>query len=111
MSVVQWLRNAKAEHRWDLGDICLAQCEGPILQICGEQRSNNMEISSRNAAAGAGHQANGYDFNVRAVDGLDPGMFGSNAYDGGIHTGPSVMDTQHDVNGFEYPWADLWDLF
>lgn len=45
------------------------------------------------------------------IAGIDLGMFDQNGYNWGLHTGPSVLDTQNNVNGFEYPWADLWDSF
>jgi hypothetical protein len=111
MNLIEWLRIARDEHRWDLGDICLAQCEGPILQICGERIGGDAEVSSQIVPNGNADRVNSNEFNNRTVDGLDPGMFGYHTYSGGVHTGPSVMDTQHTVNGFEYPWADLWDLF
>jgi hypothetical protein len=112
LSLVEWLRTAKEEHHWDLGDICLAQCEGPILQICGEPNPNAEDALTQSAGRGVESQANVHnEFSGRPSNGLDPGMLGFNSYTGGFHTGPSVMDTQHDVNGYEYPWADLWDLF
>lgn len=38
-------------------------------------------------------------------------IFEGGGWRDGIHMGPSVMDTQNEVNGFEYPWADIWDSF
>ncbi len=106
-NVIEWLREAREKHSWDLADICLAQCEGPVGQFCdggGEEFVGEREGDGEGLLDQAGGEA------TRGIEGLDPGIFGL-GFNGGVHTGPSVIDTQNSVNGFEYPWADLWDLF
>lgn len=100
LEFMQWLRHAKEVEKWDLADICLAQCEGPILQIC----NGNRTLSQLDTMIPL-------RYNPIMTEEIDTTMFNFNGFDGGVHTGPSVLDTQNNVNGFEYPYADLWDLF
>jgi hypothetical protein len=106
---VHWLRASKKEHCWDLGDICLAQCEEHILHVCGEQ--NRGDLCLQHPSRVPGSHIPPADAVNRPASSLNHGIFSSNIWGDGVYTGPSVIDTQHDVNGFEYPWADLWDSF
>lgn len=92
---------------WDLADICLAQCEGSIMKICSVDVNANERDRDRDAVGRREEE-------MRRNSNLQIGMreiFEGNEWGDGVHMGPSVMDTQNEVNGFEYPWADIWDSF
>ncbi|KAF8848606.1 hypothetical protein BDZ45DRAFT_605698 [Acephala macrosclerotiorum] len=112
MDLVHWLRNAKEQERWDLADICLATCEGPILRLRDGDVASGLDHTPRGSSSLRPVRPDlGSNVYQGTTTGIDLGVFDQNGYNWGLHTGPSVLDTQNNVNGFEYPWADLWDSF
>jgi hypothetical protein len=107
---LNWAKKAKSKG-WDLVEVCIAQCGGPILMICGSGDVNEEAVTggeSLKATEATNFDAGGT--RMGEMEGFDTGMLGFMGWDGSVHTGPTVMDTQNSVNGFEYPWADLWDF-
>ncbi|TGO72301.1 hypothetical protein BELL_0470g00080 [Botrytis elliptica] len=89
--VKQWLDWAHTSHRWDLAEICLAQCAEPIERL---------NVSSRATAT-----------NVRENRTEQPGMGVVGESIGDPTNVPFLADTESLMNGLEYPFVDLWDMF
>ncbi|KAF7919679.1 uncharacterized protein EAE97_011597 [Botrytis byssoidea] len=89
--VKQWLDWAHTSHHWDLAEICLAQCAEPIERL---------NVSSRSTAT-----------NVRENRTEQPGMEVVGESVGDPTNVPFLADTESLMNGLEYPFVDLWDMF
>ena len=90
--VKQWLDWAHTSHHWDLAEICLAQCAEPIERLIASSRSTVTSIRVNRAE--------------------DPciGMVGENI--GDPVNIAFLADTESlIVNGLNYPFVDLWDMF
>lgn len=89
LNFVQKLRRATTEYNWDLADVCLSQCEEPILQVAGSDR---------------GDETSRMDISIGSSGGPSDGPFG---YDG---TDNFYLDCGWPADLADYPWDDLWDM-
>ncbi|KAF7950360.1 hypothetical protein EAE96_007647 [Botrytis aclada] len=89
--VKQWLDWAHTSHHWDLAEICLAQCAEPIERL---------NVSSRSTATNA---------RETRTEQMGIGMVGDRI--GDPTNVPFLVDTENLMNGLEYPFVDLWDMF
>ncbi|TEY86444.1 hypothetical protein BOTCAL_0008g00180 [Botryotinia calthae] len=89
--VKQWLDWAHTSHHWDLAEICLAQCSEPIERLIVSSRSTVTSIR------------------VNRAEEPGMGMVGENIGDP-INLA-FLADTESLMNGLEYPFVDLWDMF
>lgn len=89
--VKQWLTWAYVTHHWDLAEICLAQCAEPIDRLNASSRSVAIDAQTGGAQA--------YSIGTGVEDLGDPASI------------PSLADTESFINGLEYPFVDLWDMF
>ncbi|KAF7861872.1 hypothetical protein EAF04_007754 [Stromatinia cepivora] len=89
--VKQWLSWAHVTHHWDLAEICLAQCAEPIDRLNASSRSVAMDVQAGGAEAPS------------------IGIVGEGI--GDPASMPFLADTESLMNGLEYPFVDLWDMF
>ncbi|TGO84476.1 hypothetical protein BPOR_0500g00020 [Botrytis porri] len=89
--VKRWLDWAHTSHHCDLAEICLAQCAEPIERL---------NVSSRSTATGVREDR---------TEQLGVGMVGE-SFEDPINV-PFLADTESLMNGLEYPFVDLWDMF
>lgn len=83
------LRCAKESDEWDMGDICLAQCNDPLAAISAVQ---DTALGNDNTA----------ESSIRS---WDPQEFGPLSFIPGI---PASVPWGSD--NLQYPWASLWDM-
>jgi hypothetical protein len=107
MKLVHWLRDVKEHHHWDVADVCLATCEKPILRLCSGDAVNGIDVGR----SLPGQLDSGNDLWNSSTFGIDPGIFDQNGHNWCLHTGPSVLETQNNMNGFEYPVSKTLFIF
>ncbi|KAB8293982.1 hypothetical protein EYC80_009449 [Monilinia laxa] len=88
--VKQWLSWAHTSHHWDLAEICLAQCAEPIDRLNASSHPTATDQVNR-----------GENF---SMEGAGEGI-------GDMGNVPMIADIESLMNGFEYPFVDLWEMF